>query len=563
MRIHKLGAGVSFAALVLAASQMHTGDAAAAPYVVHPGVLRAQIARNNINAMGVPGGVSVEAQRSVAAFRAQVARHVVVRTHPFVVNKVVLAKLRQRPKRSCGPHEVSPGHFVTIDCNHYAKARRATPRNDRLIQLRHRMLLSKTLRTSSIHKTDGSVGYPTGDDGALPDGVDHRSDGTEGMVYDQGQVGSCTANSLAGAMNNAIIRQQSTAMMSPMHLWSHYGTPDMDLASGNNLNKPTALVTDWPMDFPMACRMYHGGAGDQNGCGASYNVSQGSADLDPTVEAMVRINDAHGAWQLSGLSTLFERDYVNQPDGVMLSTDDMDMMASALAQGNDIWMAMQINADAFCAPMANNNFLIGDYGSQDTGGHAIVFAGYRTTSTGREWLIHNSWGDGSNDGVGTPGDSPSNWGDNGYAWIKEVTVQKHLEMAYTVTVAPVKASGGCQAGTKLNPTNATDSSCYPTCTGAEQVSPCPNATQCDPQNGICIQTAQSCTLTDDSCNWDQLVDSATCQCAAICPDDTREANGVCGGGGTPTTPTTPTTTTTGGNHGVQPPHVVRPPAPPH
>jgi hypothetical protein len=37
-------------------------------------------------------------------------------------------------------------------------------------------------------------------------------------------------------------------------------------------------------------------------------------------------------------------------------------------------------------------------------------------------------------------------------------------------------------------------------------------------------------LTDDDCGENELVDSVTGQCAAMCPDDSRPANGKCTGG---------------------------------
>lgn len=38
-------------------------------------------------------------------------------------------------------------------------------------------------------------------------------------------------------------------------------------------------------------------------------------------------------------------------------------------------------------------------------------------------------------------------------------------------------------------------------------------------------------LTDDDCSATQLVDSVTGQCAQMCPDDSRPANGQCNGAG--------------------------------
>jgi hypothetical protein len=83
--------------------------------------------------------------------------------------------------------------------------------------------------------------------------------------------------------------------------------------------------------------------------------------------------------------------------------------------------------------------------------------------------VHNSWG--------------KDWADGGYAFISENAVRQYIKQAYKVVVA--------------------DTSAPP---------PPPSA-----------PTA----LTDDDCGEDQLVDAVTGQCAEICPDDTRPANGQC------------------------------------
>ena len=54
------------------------------------------------------------------------------------------------------------------------------------------------------------------------------------------------------------------------------------------------------------------------------------------------------------------------------------------------------------------------------GGHAVVVSGYRETPSGRQFLIHNSWGE--------------SWGDKGYAWFSEKMVLKKMYYAYKVKI---------------------------------------------------------------------------------------------------------------------------------
>jgi hypothetical protein len=147
---------------------------------------------------------------------------------------------------------------------------------------------------------------------------------------------------------------------------------------------------------------------------------------------------------------------------------DPDSIAAVLATGADVWLSMNIGSTW----MNPHGDTIADWSpAQIEGGHAILFAGYRHKDGQRQFLVHNSWG--------------KDWGDGGYAWVSENAVRQYIKHAYKVVV--------------------TDTSAPP-----------PPAN--DPTG-----------LTDDDCGETQLVDSVTGQCAEICPDDSRPANGQCDG----------------------------------
>ena len=89
----------------------------------------------------------------------------------------------------------------------------------------------------------------------VPGTVDHRTQGVEGPIKDQGVVGSCTAFSLSTVMDNAIRRLNKNDATSSLHIWSHYGDPHMTSAAQSNTNRGIALWADYPYSQATACRM--------------------------------------------------------------------------------------------------------------------------------------------------------------------------------------------------------------------------------------------------------------------------------------------------------------------
>jgi hypothetical protein len=258
--------------------------------------------------------------------------------------------------------------------------------------------------------------------GVLPDAVDHRQDGTEGPVKDQGQVGCCTAFSLSTAMDNAIRRQNSSDTTSTLHIWSHYANPIVQDAGDKNLHKPIALWASWPYDERTACEL---DTSTDHDCGPYFPpVIQGSGSRDPQVQAKIKDSDSRGQWQIT------EYDAIPR---------DADTIAAFLATGADVWGSMDIGNDWLHV----RGDTVPDWGANDLdGGHALVFAGYRHVNGQRQFLVHNSWG--------------ASWGSQGYAYVSEAMLKAFLKTAYKVVVAP---RSGVAAGTPGTASALTDDDC--------------------------------------------------------------------------------------------------------
>jgi hypothetical protein len=299
----------------------------------------------------------------------------------------------------CGPHEITPGQFVHIDCGNYTPVKNAKPFNPRKLH----MLMAGSLRLDSAIGRPGAPGSDRASPinagaGQLPDSVDHRKDGTEGPIKDQGAVGSCTSFSLSSAMDNAIRRQNKQDTTSSLHIWSHYGYPNMQYAGDDNVNKPIATWGTWPYDERVACEL-----DTTHDCGP-YNppVPAGGASGDPQLQSKIHDSDSKGAWVIS------EYDEI---------TADADTIAAMLASGSDVWFSMRVGSTW----MKPNGDTIADWTEQQVeGGHAVLFAGYRHVNNNRQFLVHNSWG--------------PKWGDGGFAYISEHALTQFIKHAYKVVV---------------------------------------------------------------------------------------------------------------------------------
>ncbi len=335
---------------------------------------------------------------------------------------------------ACGPNEVAPGEYVKLDCQPYAQVLGAAREVFDPAKLD---LLARGL----LHVSPQTAPPPAGGREGLPLEVDHRALGLEGPVKDQGLVGNCSAFSLSSVIDNAILRLRRSDVISPEHIWAHYGNGDMGSAGDSNLNKAIALNQTWPYSPKQACELVR----DPNDeCGQLLGVTPNSAASDATLQAQYRNAEQSGAYRITAIERVTQRPSVN-----------IDAIAAVLATGADVWAGFDVDVASWKSTSHANN-VIRDWATPNSG-HAVALAGYRQApgGGGKQFLVHNSWS--------------GRWGDNGFAWLNEAMVRAHIQVAYKVTVVDPRGgrTGGqtddeCGAGSLVD---GVTGACAPSCPG--------------------------------------------------------------------------------------------------
>jgi hypothetical protein len=387
------------------------------------------------------------------------------------VNVPALAALQGRIP--CAPKEVAPGTWATFDCAPFQALTRA-------------IQYIPFVRFNFL---------PTG---PLPATVDHRSEGSEGPVKDQGAVGACTALSLSTAMDNAVRRMGRQDVVSALHIWSRYGVGVTGQAGDSNVGKSVTIEQTWAYDPAKACKLARA---PMDSCGVAYGVSSGSEAFDPALKAEHVNADGSGRYTLSAVEQLSAH------------PANPNELAGVLAGGDDIWISFSVNDEAWMSRSLHDG-VIPDYSTVGDTGHAVVLAGYRTLPNGtKQFLIHNSWS--------------TRWGQGGYGWISEAMVAQYTRGAYRVRVAEGRgggvvpgpagpASGDCPPGQVKAPIIGT---CVPA-GGLPGVPgmPAPNpAAPAQPPK----QAPQG------SCPQGQAPDMMTGQCANVCAGGAPAVGGMC------------------------------------
>jgi len=200
-------------------------------------------------------------------------------------------------------------------------------------------------------------------------------------VYDQGQIGSCTANAIAAALEFDMMKQGQAAF-APSRLFIYYNERDMEGTVGSDSGayirdgiKSVASLGDCPeTEWP-----YDGSAALAGGVFA------------PGAKAGTKPND-----------TCY-RDAIMHKALAYLSIDqNLADMKGCLASGYPFVFGFSVYSNFESAEVASSGILQMP-GADDTlmGGHAVMAVGYDDQNT--RFLVRNSWG--------------PNWGLKGYFYI--------------------------------------------------------------------------------------------------------------------------------------------------
>ncbi len=288
----------------------------------------------------------------------------------------------------------------------------------------------------------------------LPRSVDHREQGTEGPVRNQGAVGACTAFSLAAVLDHELLANEAPGgtAVSAAQLWSRYASPYFGRAIGGNKGKFFTSEQLWPYDVRAACSWEACGGDDE--CTERLRVGCGQP-VDQ--RAAARAESA----PIAKLLTV-----------TRLNHRSVRSLLEPIAKGKDIWFAVRVT-DASMEPRSvGGRQVLPDIDAHGgDGGHAMALAGYRRDGDELYFLIHNSWG--------------REWGDGGYAWIKASTLQLNITDAYVLTVGPAGAAPAPNPGSDCPPDTSADSitgQCAPRCLDGSPRSAgnCPVASHCPP-----------------------------------------------------------------------------------
>jgi C1A family cysteine protease len=200
-------------------------------------------------------------------------------------------------------------------------------------------------------------------------------------VYDQGQIGSCTANAIAAAFEFELLRQSLAAFM-PSRLFIYYNERKIE---GHVASDSGAQIRDGIMSIHK-----------QGVCPESewpYVATPAGADGTWPPNAPPREQPP---------AKLYTEALQNKAITYQRVVQDENVMKGCLAQGYPFVAGFTVYESFESQQVAQTGVVpMPAPGEQTVGGHAVLVVGYDDSKS--MWLVRNSWG--------------TTWGIQGYFWM--------------------------------------------------------------------------------------------------------------------------------------------------
>ncbi|MGE0325392.1 MAG: C1 family peptidase, partial [Polyangiaceae bacterium] len=264
----------------------------------------------------------------------------------------------------------------------------------------------------------------------------------------------------------------------------------------------------WQYDQVRACKLDRAA---NDFCSRSIGVREGTWRDDPQLVREVEAADAHPFYSFT------EPKYLETTGEIAASLAADRVVDVGIYIDREVWAWNAVKAGE-----------LRDYtGGKGSPRHAVAIVGYQPSHAGgRRFKIKNSWGKG--------------WGQGGYVWIREETLQRNLIDAFTFEVrdpygrelpqgyeignwrehplpqgdpeppAPAPQTNACQAGLARDLVFGV---CLPACAGGK-----PSL------GGLCAPQAPTAS---SACGAGQGHDPLSGQCVNRCPSGLLPVGGVC------------------------------------